>query len=248
MKKNRGKKIEQKPPLNSYSRFLTKSRTSGDAWRIFRIVSEFVDGFERLSDIGPAVTVFGSSRVTRRDPYYVKARKLGELFAQRNIAVITGGGPGIMEAVNRGAFEMGGKSVGINIELPEEQAANPYATHHLSMRYFFVRKVMLVKYADAFVIFPGGFGTLDELFESWTLIQTLRIKPFPIILCGSDFWGGMMEWLRSHILKRKYIKKKELELVRIIDDPLNIAEELETSVKNNNNKNKETLPFDMYFA
>lgn len=228
-----GKAKEPENPFhNSYSRHLTDSKTSGDAWRIFRIVSEFVDGFEKLSAIGqPAVTLFGSSKSNHRDLYYKKARKLAGLLAKNKIAVITGGGPGIMEAANKGAFESGGMSIGINIDLPNEQLSNPYATHLISMRYFFVRKVMLVKYAEAFVIFPGGFGTLDELFEAWTLMQTLKIDPFPIILCGSEFWNGMMDWVRDSLLKNRYIEEKDLDFIKIMDDPSEIMKEIKAFIK-----------------
>lgn len=248
MTKKNNKNSRKKPAAPHYNQYLTDAKAQGDAWRIFRIVSEFVDGFERLADIGPAVTVFGSSRVKSDDPYYKKAETLGTMLAKKKIAVISGGGPGIMEGANKGAFEAGGKSIGINIELPEEQASNVYTTHQINMRYFFVRKVLLVKYAEAFVIFPGGFGTMDELFEAWTLIQTLKVKPFPIILCGSEFWGGMIEWLRGAVLKNKYIDPKDMELVKIIDDPKDIVREVDASIKKNNKQQKTTLPFDLPFA
>ena len=247
MKKN-NKNSRRKPAVPHYNQYLTDAKTQGDAWRIFRIVSEFVDGFERLADLAPAVTVFGSSRVKSDNPFYKKAETLGRMLAKKNIAVISGGGPGIMEAANKGAFEAGGKSIGINIELPEEQASNVYTTHQINMRYFFVRKVLLVKYAEAFVIFPGGFGTLDELFEAWTLIQTLKVEPFPIILCGSEFWGGMMQWLRGYILKNQYIDRKDLELVKIIDDPKDIVRTVGASIKKNNKQQKTTQPFGLPFS
>lgn len=158
-----------------------------ESWRIFRIISEFVEGFEHLSEIYPAVSVFGSSRVAQTDPVYELGREVGRLLAQAGFSVVTGGGPGAMEAANRGAAEAGGKSVGLCIHLPKEQAANPYANIRLDFRYFFIRKVMFVKYAVAYVILPGGFGTLDELFEAMTLIQTDRIKPFPVILLGKEY-------------------------------------------------------------
>jgi len=243
-KKKTGEK-GRTPLAHPYNHFMADSSTTGDAWRIFRIVSEFVDGFEKLSAIGPAVTVFGSSRVNSKNPYYRKARKIAGMLAKKKIAVMTGGGPGIMEAANRGAFESGGISVGINIELPEEQASNLFATHLLSMRYFFVRKVMLVKYAKAFVIFPGGFGTLDELFEAWTLIQTLRINPFPIILCGSKFWNGAMGWLRKYILKGRYIGKRDFDLVKILDDPGDVVKAIEPFIKNREKRKEAIQPFDI---
>ena len=162
-----------------------------DPWRIFRIMSEFVDGFEIMSTVGPAVSVFGSSRTPPESRYYRMARKLGGILARRGFAVITGGGPGVMEAANRGADDAGGKSVGLNIALPHEQVANPYANIRVDFHYFFARKVMFIKYACAFVCFPGGFGTMDEFFESMTLIQTEKVDPFPVILIGSEFWSPM---------------------------------------------------------
>lgn len=246
---DKNKKKDSKKTLadHPYNRFIADARTSGDAWRIFRIVSEFVDGFERLHSIGPAVTIFGSSRVSSDDLYYVKARKIAGMLAKKKIGVITGGGPGIMEASNRGAYEAGGISVGLNIELPEEQPSNAYVTHLLSMRYFFVRKVLLVKFAEAFIVFPGGFGTLDELFEAWTLIQTLRVEPFPIILCGSEFWNGMMDWLEGYILKNNYIDKQDLEYVKVMDDPAKIVKEVTPFIKNYWKKNGVPRPFEMNF-
>ncbi len=176
---------------------------SYETWRVFRIMAEFVDGFETMSRIGRAVTVFGSARTTETQQPYKKAVEMGRRFAEENYAVITGGGPGIMEAANRGAFEAGGQSIGLNITLPMEQKPNPYQTLELNFHYFFVRKVMFVKYASAFVIFPGGFGTMDEFFEAMTLIQTEKIKPFPVVCIGTDFWKEMIDWLRDTML-RKY--------------------------------------------
>lgn len=192
---------------------------AGDVWRIFRIMAEFVDGFETMTRIGPAITVFGSARTKPNEPYYEKARQLGALMAKRNFAVITGGGPGIMEAANRGAQEAGGVSVGLNISLPMEQKANPYQGISLNHHYFFVRKVMFVKYSHAFVCFPGGFGTMDEAFESLTLIQTLKIEPFPVILIGTDFWTGLIEWMRATMLEHfACINAADLNLFRMTDD------------------------------
>jgi uncharacterized protein (TIGR00730 family) len=195
-----------------------------DPWRVLRILSEFVEGFDALADIGPAVTVFGSARVLADDPTYEMGRQLGGALADRGYAVITGGGPGIMEAVNRGCKEAGGLSVGCNIELPHEQDLNDYVDLGVEFRYFFVRKTMFVKYARGFVIFPGGFGTLDELFESLTLAQTGKIEHFPVVLFGSDYWKGLLNWLRDHALERGLISPGDMDLVSITDDPEEAAE------------------------
>ncbi len=191
-----------------------------ESWRIFRIMSEFVDGIETLSNIFPAVSVFGSSRVAENDPVYGIARETGRLLAEAGFSVVTGGGPGVMEAANRGAHEAGGKSVGLCIQLPKEQAANPYANIRMDFRYFFVRKVMFVKYAVAYVILPGGFGTMDELFESLTLIQTMRIKPFPVILIGKDYWRDLVSWIEKTMLSgHQMIDPDDLELLHTVDEP-----------------------------
>ena len=195
-----------------------------DPWRVLRILSEFVEGFDALNEVGPAVTVFGSARSTPNDPYYVQGRQLGAALANRGFAVITGGGPGIMEAVNRGCHEAGGLSVGCNIELPHEQSLNKYVDLGVEFRYFFVRKNMFVKYARGFVIFPGGFGTLDELFESLTLAQTGKIEHFPIVLFGSPYWRGLLDWLRDHVLAAGAIAADDLKLMTITDDPEEAAE------------------------
>src|SRR6201993_4895099 len=171
-----------------------------DTWRVFRIMGEFVQGFEDLAHIKNGVAVFGSARTPADHPEYKSAQETGALLAGAGYSVITGGGPGIMEAANRGAFEAGGTSVGCNIELPHEQFSNSYLTLSLKFKYFFVRKMMFVKYSNAFIIFPGGFGTLDELFESLTLIQTRKIRNFPVVLYGSSYWGGMMEWVQGPML------------------------------------------------
>lgn len=172
---------------------------SFESWRLFRILSEFVDGFDIMGGLGPCVTVFGSARTKPDDPVYQQAVRCGRLVCEAGFGVITGGGPGIMEAANKGAYEVkdtcGGISVGLNIDLPFEQAPNPYQTHPLNFRYFFIRKVMFVKYACGFILFPGGFGTLDELFETLTLVQTEKITRFPVALVGKDFWGGLTEWM-----------------------------------------------------
>ena len=196
-------------------------RLSKDTWRMFRILSEFVDGFETLNKIGPAVSVFGSARTPPDDPHYKKAVECGKLLVKHNFAVITGGGPGIMEAANKGAGKAGGKSVGLNISLPMEQQANPYISDDLSLnfRYFFVRKVMFVKYAAGFIIFPGGFGTMDEFFESMTLIQTLKIEPFPVVCVGHDYWDGLVNWMKNTMLKEyETISPPDLKLFHVTDD------------------------------
>ncbi|HEX3508768.1 MAG TPA: TIGR00730 family Rossman fold protein [Candidatus Dormibacteraeota bacterium] len=190
-----------------------------DPWRVLRILSEFVEGFDALNDVGPAVTVFGSARATADDPYYAAGRQLGAALARRGFAVITGGGPGIMEAVNRGCQEAGGLSVGCNIELPNEQELNDYVDLGVEFRYFFVRKNMFVKYARGFVIFPGGLGTLDELFESLTLAQTGKIEHFPIVLFGTEYWTGLLDWMRKVVLGRKAISAEDMDLMTLTDDP-----------------------------
>ncbi len=190
-----------------------------ETWRVFRIMSEFVDGFETMSAIQPAVSVFGSSRTDPSDPYYGMAEQLAGELVRDGFAVITGGGPGIMEAANKGAAQAGGQSVGLNIFLPEEQVANPYQTVSLDFRYFFCRKVMFVKYAVAFVCFPGGFGTMDEFFESMTLIQTHKVDPFPVVLVGSEFWSPLVDWMRAAQLEQHgYISAGDLDLFEVTDD------------------------------
>jgi len=190
-----------------------------DPWRSLRILAEFVEGFDALASVGPAVSVFGSARIKSSNPYYRQARELGKMLAKAGYAVITGGGPGIMEAANRGCQEGGGLSVGCNIELPQEQGLNPYVDLGVEFRYFFARKVMFVKYADAFVIFPGGYGTLDELFEALTLIQTQKVQDFPVILMGTDYWGGMIDWIRASVLAESAIDPEDVDLLRLTDDP-----------------------------
>jgi uncharacterized protein (TIGR00730 family) len=195
-----------------------------DPWRVLRILSEFVEGFDALNEVGPAVTVFGSARVSAEDPYYVAGVQLGASLAKRGFAVITGGGPGIMEAVNRGCHDAGGLSVGCNIELPHEQSLNKYVDLGVEFRYFFVRKNMFVKYARGFVIFPGGFGTLDELFESLTLAQTGKIEHFPIVLFGTPYWKGLLDWMKDSVLSSGAIAPDDLNLMSMTDDPDEAAE------------------------
>src|SRR5437016_6584201 len=195
-----------------------------DPWRVLRILSEFVEGFDALNDVGPAVTVFGSARTKPDEPIYQAGRDLGAALARRGFAVVTGGGPGMMEAVNRGCHEAGGLSVGCNIELPREQELNPYVDLGVEFRYFFVRKNMFVKYARGFVIFPGGFGTLDELFESLTLSQTGKIEHFPIVLFGTPYWKGLLEWLKEHVLAAGAIAPGDVNRMTATDDPEEAAD------------------------
>jgi uncharacterized protein (TIGR00730 family) len=194
-----------------------------DTWRVLRIMGEFVDGFDDLAELGRAVSVFGSARIHDDDPMYALARTVTYELARDGYAIITGGGPGLMEAANRGAFDAGGKSVGCNIELPFEQHINAYVNLPLNFRYFFVRKTMFVKYAMAFIIFPGGFGTLDELFEALTLIQTHKVCNFPVILVGRDYWQGGLDWLRNVVLAEQKITADELALLKLTDDPEEIC-------------------------
>jgi uncharacterized protein (TIGR00730 family) len=189
-----------------------------DTWRTLRIQGEFVEGFDALAGIGPAVSIFGSARIGRRNRYYGAARRLAAALVKQGFAIITGGGPGVMEAANRGAKEAGGLSIGCNIDLPFEQGLNEYVDLGLEFRYFFVRKVMFVKYAEGFVIFPGGFGTLDELFEALTLIQTGKVEHFPVVLYGTDYWEGMMQWIRDKPLYEEKISPEDLELLTITSD------------------------------
>ena len=201
-----------------------------DSWRVLRFVSEFVDGFDALADIGPAVTCFGSARIGSTDPLYQQAREVGGALARRGVAVITGGGPGVMEALNRGCVEAGGLSIGCNIELPDEQALNDYVQIGIEFRHFFVRKTMFVRYASGFVIFPGGFGTLDELFEALTLAQTGKIEHFPIVLFGGSYWRGLLEWLRDYGLAAAMLSVEDLELLDVTDDP-EVAADLATGAQ-----------------
>jgi uncharacterized protein (TIGR00730 family) len=191
----------------------------GDAWRLFRILSEFVEGFDALSAVDrPLVTVFGSARTPEEHPDYQLTREIGSKLAGHGYGIVTGGGPGIMEAANRGASEAGGMSIGLNIDLPFEQKGNPYVTLPLDFRYFFVRKVMFIKYCMAFICLPGGFGTLDELFEALTLIQTKKIRPFPIIMVGSTFWGGMIDWIKQQLVGSGKIGEEDMLLFEVMDN------------------------------
>ncbi len=210
--------------------YLINEITIEDSWRMFRIMAEFVDGFEALGKYHPAVSIFGSTRIKPGDEVYQKAEQIGKLLAENGFAVITGGGPGAMEAANKGAISAGGKSIGLNIELPLEQKPNPYTNITLNFRYFFVRKVMFVKYAVAYIILPGGFGTMDELLESITLIQTKKIKPFPVILVGSNYWKGFLEWIKEVVLKEGKISSADLDILQVIDEPGEIIRAIKKTV------------------
>ncbi len=199
-----------------------------DPWRTLRILSEFVEGFDAMAMVGPAITVFGSARTKADDPVYELARGIGYRLAKAGYAVITGGGPGAMEAANRGCREGGGLSVGCNIELPHEQGLNPYVDLGVEFRYFFVRKVMFVKYADGFVILPGGFGTMDELFEALTLIQTGKVRHFPIVLVGRDYWSGLLDWIRDTLVAKGAVDATDMDLLLLTDDPDEAVELIRT--------------------
>jgi len=203
--------------------------THTDPWRVFRIMGEFVEGFDELATLSRGIAIFGSARTKPDDPDYQAAQETGALLAANGFAVITGGGPGIMEAANRGAFEAGGLSIGCNIELPFEQKANAYQTLSLTFKYFFVRKMMFVKYSLGFIIFPGGFGTLDELFEALTLIQTHKIRNFPVVLYGSDYWQGLLNWIRDVALQEGKISEHDLNLLHLTDSPEKVVEILNSS-------------------
>jgi uncharacterized protein (TIGR00730 family) len=203
----------------SETQYLVDELTLKDSWRMFQIMAEFVEGFDVLPRVYPAVTIFGSARSEPGSPEYETTEKTSRMLAESGFNVISGGGPGIMEAANKGAAEAGARSVGLHIHLPQEQDANEYADIRLDFNYFFIRKVMFVKYAVAYVIMPGGFGTLDELFEALTLIQTKRIRSFPVILMDSKFWKGLLDWFRGTLIKQGTIGKEDLEIFRIVDDP-----------------------------
>ena len=210
--------LESPPPQRAEQLFL-----KSDSWRVLRIMGEFVWGFDNLADVSDGVTIFGSARTKPTDPHYAKAVETARLLAEAGIPVITGGGPGSMEAANRGAMEGAGLSIGCNIELPFEQGSNPYLSRSLNFKFFFVRKTMFVKYATAFIVFPGGYGTLDELFEALTLIQTGKVKHFPVILFGSAYWSGMVEWLTHTVAGERKINPTDLLLFRVTDDPAEAA-------------------------
>ena len=211
-----------------------------DPWRVFRIMAEFVDGFHELSEVGPAVSIFGSARTKPTSHWHRKAEKTARLLVDEGYAIITGAGPCIMEAGNKGASKVKGKSIGLNIDLPFEQKPNRYVQEIIHFHYFFCRKVMFVKYATAFVIFPGGFGTLDEFFESITLIQTRRIGKFPVVLFGTNYWGGLVDWLKKSVLKEKNIDPEDMDIFRMVDKPEDVVKAIKkfynTKKKNNGKK------------
>jgi len=207
--------------------FIINELKKEEAWRMFRIMGEFIEGFDALAGLLPAVTIYGSARTKEGDPLFKIGEELGRRFAQAGYAVITGGGPGLMAAANKGAFEAGGISVGLTIDLPEEQPSNKYHTLSLHFHHFFVRKVMLVKYATAFVLMPGGFGTLDELFETVTLIRTQKIRPFPVFLVGKEYWEGLYDWLSNQTLGKGYIDPEDMDSLAILDDPAEIVARVE---------------------
>lgn len=211
--------------------YLLDEMELSESWRLFKIIGEFVDGVEAMHDLGPAVSIFGSARITPEHPYYQKTGEIAGMLAENGFAVITGGGGGVMEAANKGAAEKNGKSVGMNIILPMEQTPNSYANIRLQFHYFFVRKVMFVKYAFAYIIMPGGFGTLDELFEAVTLIQTHRIKPLPVILFGTRYWSGLIDWIKARLVDENMISQKDLSILHITDDMDEVLSIVKSAVK-----------------
>lgn len=224
---------------HAFERALNLDFTITDPWRVFRIMSEFVEGFDALAHIPPSVAIFGSARIQPDDPYYEAAVETARLLAKEGFGIITGGGPGIMEAANKGAQEGGNLSIGCNIELPFEQNSNPYLDIDLDFKYFFVRKTMFVKYSNAYVIFPGGFGTMDELFEALTLIQTKKISHFPVILYSSKYWDGLLSWMRDTMLGTEKVSPRDLDLLRISDSPEEICELICKAYKSNHRLEKE---------
>jgi uncharacterized protein (TIGR00730 family) len=198
-------------------RYILDDFSIQESWRLFRILSEFVDGFDNMADVPPGISIYGSARAKEGDKAYEDAREIASALALKGCSIITGGGPGVMEAANRGAQEAGGLSVGLNIELPFEQKPNPYIDRLITFRYFFVRKVMLVKYSVAFVILPGGFGTMDEFFEALTLIQTHKIAPFPVYVLGSEYYGGLVDWINNTMLAGDMILPEDLKIVKLVD-------------------------------
>lgn len=214
---------------NTGRQFLIDDFKLEESWRLFKILGEFVEGIDTLHNLGPAVSIFGSARTKPGTQYYEKASEIASLMVKNNYGVITGGGGGIMEAANKGAADAGGTSVGLNITLPFEQDPNPFSNIKLQFNYFFIRKVMFVKYASAYIIMPGGFGTLDELFEAVTLIQTQRIKPLPVILVGTEFWSGIIDWVKSTMLSEGNISPEDLDIFNITDDPDEVLRLVQTA-------------------
>lgn len=217
---------------NDLIRKYTKEIKSGDVWSVFKIIADFVKGFDDLGELGPSVTIFGSARTKKSDKYYKRAQKLASLLGERGFNVMTGGGPGIMEAANKGAHEHNVESIGLNIDLPFEQTANPYTTKDLSFDYFFSRKVMLVKYSIAYVIFPGGYGTLDELFEALTLIQTRKVTGVKVFIVGVDFYQPLMDFIKTKLLVEGMIDAEDIDLLSLTDDLECIANDIEISLLN----------------
>jgi len=225
-----------KPPGSTQDEQLLESPrpdefTHTDTWRVFRIMGEFVVGFDELATLTRGISIFGSARSKPNDEDYKAAQETAALLSREGFAVITGGGPGVMEAANRGAFEAGGLSIGCNIELPFEQSANAYLTRSLTFKYFFVRKMMFVKYSTAFIIFPGGFGTLDEMFEALTLIQTEKVRDFPVVLFGSEYWRELLDWIKTVLLGRGMISERDLQRLHVTDSPLRVVE-IVTEIEN----------------
>lgn len=218
--------------MNSHrsKQFLIDDLSMKESWRLFKIMSEIVDGFENLSEIGPAVSMFGSARVKPEDALYKKTEEIAAKLSKAGYSVITGGGPGLMEAGNKGAFENGGESIGLHIHLPMEQHNNQFLHVRSDFRYFFIRKLMFIKYALAYVALPGGYGTLDELAEALVLIQTHRIKPFPIVLFGTEFWGGLVDWFKDQIVKNGFASEDDLNLFIVTDDPDEVVRHIKKHV------------------
>jgi uncharacterized protein (TIGR00730 family) len=209
---------------------MLKREDGQESWRVFRIMTEFVEGFEELAKVGDAVSIFGSARTKPENKYYKEAEETARLLANAGLAIITGGGPGIMEAANKGAFDAGRTSIGLNISLPHEQETNRYQTISLDFHYFYARKVMFVKYASAFICFPGGYGTLDEFFETLTLVQTMKIEAFPILLYGSEYWGGLIEWIRARLIP-EFIDGEDIDIFRIVDTPEQAVKEVRRGMR-----------------
>ncbi|MDC0336453.1 TIGR00730 family Rossman fold protein [Pseudodesulfovibrio sp.] len=216
--------------IHRSKQYLIDDLSMQESWRLFKIMSEIVEGFENLSEIGPAVSMFGSARVKPEDPLYVSTVDLSKKLSEAGFSVITGGGPGLMEAGNKGAFENGGESIGLHIHLPMEQHNNPYLNIRSDFRYFFIRKLMFIKYALAYVALPGGYGTLDELAEALVLIQTHRIKPFPIVLFGTEFWGGLVDWFKDQIIPSGFADEDDLDLFIVTDDPNEVVSHIKKHV------------------